>query len=67
MKITVNNEVLDTPSPEMNVRELLEWRNIPSAGTAVAVDNKLVPRDKWDSRYIKEDETITIISAAFGG
>lgn len=67
MRITINNEFLETPEHDMNIRDLLEWRNVPDSGTAVALNNKLVPRTKWDSTYLREDDVVTLISAAFGG
>ena len=67
MKITFNGEVMDTPSPEMTVMELLEWRGGKLQGTAVAVNDKIVPRSKWQDTKIKEDDRIVMISAAFGG
>lgn len=67
MIIKLNNEPLNVPSDHMNVCELLEWRNIPNAGTAVAINNRLVPRGQWSSRYLCADDEIVVISAAFGG
>lgn len=67
MRITVNNEFVETPEQDMNIRELLEWRNTPDSGTAVALNNKLVPRTKWDNTYINEGDSLILISAAFGG
>lgn len=67
MIIKLNNEPLSVPSDYMNIAELLEWRNIPGAGTAVALNNRLVPRNRWDSQYLNNDDDIVIISAAFGG
>ena len=67
MKITINNELLDAPTADMTVREILAWRDIPDSGTAVAVNNRLVTRVQWDAVRIKEGDDITLISAAFGG
>lgn len=67
MRITINNEPADAPTDNMTVREILEWRNIPDSGTAVAVNNRLVTRLLWDATQVHEGDDITLISAAFGG
>lgn len=67
MTIRINNETVKTPAESMTVREVLEWRHVPDGGTAVALNDRLVPRAKWDSTYISMDDNLTIISAAFGG
>lgn len=67
MKITINNEAVETPREGMTVLEVLEWRGVSSSGTAVAVNNKLVTRLQWDSTLLAEGDDVTVISAAFGG
>ncbi len=67
MIITINEQVIETPSDHMTVRDILEWRNIPEAGTAVAVNGRLIPRSRWNSEELNEHDDITLISAAFGG
>lgn len=67
MKIKINNEQVVTPSDEMTVSELLIWRNIPEGGTAVAINGKLIPKSGRDIQYIKDQDDIVIISAAYGG
>lgn len=51
----------------MTVHDILEWRHIPEAGTAVAVNGRLIPRSRWNSEELDEHDNITLISAAFGG
>lgn len=67
MKITLNNEPLILPEESMTVNELMEWRHIPAGGTAVAINNRLIRTDRRDTTYLQEDDSVTIISAAFGG
>ena len=67
MHIRLNNEIIEIPRDDMNVRELLDWRNIPAQGTAVALNGVISNRTKWDNIYLKENDDVVIISAAFGG
>lgn len=67
MIVKINSEVFDTPSDTMTVRDIIEWRGIQDAGTAVAVNDRLIPRNRWDSEQVSENDNITVISAAFGG
>ena len=36
-------------------------------GIAVAVNNKVIPRSKWDSHILNSNDSITIIKATQGG
>lgn len=45
----------------------MEADKVPSAGTAVAVNGKLVPRAQWVDRLLTGDESVLIITAAYGG
>ena len=66
MKIYINQkeiEVLDS----ISVKELLDMQQISIEGTAIAIDNKLVPKNEWNDRILTEGNKITIIRATFGG
>lgn len=67
MNIQINNEAICLPDGAHTISSLLEFRNIPENGTAVALNGKLVPRNKWQATYLQEGDVLTIISAAFGG
>lgn len=67
MHVTINDKPVQLPDEEITVAELLSRRNHQAAGTAVAINNRLIPRDKHKTHYVKEGDIITIISAAFGG
>lgn len=66
MQITVNNKPRQLDSA-LTVEELLEADKVPGAGTAVAVNGKLVPRVQWADRLLTGDESVLIITAAYGG
>ncbi len=67
MKIKVNNEIVELSGPMVTVNELLALREVSPNGTAVAVNDRLVPRGKWDTFKIEENDDVTLVSAAFGG
>lgn len=67
MKIKINNDIFETAGPVITVSELLSIRGFSPTGTAVAVNDRLIARDRWDIFKIEEDDDVTIISAAFGG
>ena len=66
MEVRLNNKSLMLPHT-MSVAELMDMQNIPSAGTAVAVNGKIVRREDHDSRLLNEGDDSIVISAAYGG
>lgn len=66
MEVRLNNKPLALPHP-MSVAELIEMQNIPGAGTAVAVNGKIVRREDREMRMLNEGDDIIVISAAYGG
>ena len=67
MTITINDNPVKLPNDFMTVADLVKWKEIPSQGTAIAVNNKLIKQDKWSITNLKDQDQITVISAAFGG
>ncbi len=67
MKITLNNRIIELPQYGMNIVELLKSQQIPTQATAIAVNQKIVRRDNWEITHLKENDSVTVISAAFGG
>ncbi len=66
MKIHINQNECEVPEGT-TVKELLERQQIAPEGTAVAVDNKLVPKSEWGNRTLCDGENVTVIRATFGG
>ena len=54
-------------APETSLAELLERQRIPADGTAVAVNNRVVPRAEWPTTHLEEEAKVTIIRAVCGG
>lgn len=66
MEIRVNSRLRKLDCG-MSVAELLRADGVPSAGTAVAVNGKIVRRTEWEARLVCEGDDIIIIQAAYGG
>lgn len=67
MNVYINNTLTPLPAQVMTVEDLLNWKQIPLQGTAVAVNDKLVIKRNWQSTNLSDQDRLTIISAAFGG
>ena len=66
MKIYINQKEIEVQD-NISVKELLEMQQIAIEGTAIAIDNKLVPKNEWNDRILTDGNKITIIRATFGG
>jgi sulfur carrier protein len=66
MKIYINQKEIEVQD-NISVKELLDMQQIAIEGTAIAIDNKLVPKNEWNDRILTEGNKITIIRATFGG
>ena len=66
MKIYINQKEIEVQD-NISVKELLDMQQIAIEGTAIAIDNKLVPKNEWNDRTLTDGNKITIIRATFGG
>ena len=66
MKIYINQKEIEVQD-NISVKELLDMQQIAIEGTAIAIDNKLVPKNEWNDRILTDGNKITIIRATFGG
>ncbi len=66
MKIYINQKEIEVQD-NISVKELLDMQQIAIEGTAIAIDNKLVPQNEWNDRILTDGNKITIIRATFGG
>ena len=66
MKISVNNK--ETELLQGNtVADLAAQLELPAQGVAIAVNNKMIPRTKWNEQCLSEGDNLVIIKAACGG
>lgn len=66
MQIFINNAPVEV-NPKYNLVEILAQQNIPAQGTAVAINNKVVPKALWSDTFVSEGCRLTVINAVCGG
>jgi len=66
MKVTVNNDLMEV-GEEMTVEKLIESFGFQQYQLAVAINNKVVPKTKWQQTLLHENDNIIIIKAVSGG
>jgi thiamine biosynthesis protein ThiS len=66
MKVTINGEGR-TMDEGGTISQLLERLGVSPAGTAVAVNGTIVPRDDHDARTIAEGDAVEILRPIGGG
>ncbi len=66
MRIIVNEEHRDVASSFL-ISDLAIEMNLPKTGSAIALNNAVVPRILWDQTELNENDQILVILAAQGG
>lgn len=69
MKIKLNSSIIEI-SDNTTLKKLLQTElNITpeKKGVAVALNETIIPREKWETTYLSENDEILIIIAAQGG
>ncbi len=66
MVIKVNSKEIDINN-QSRISDLVESMQLPAAGVAVAVNNKLVTKADWGTFILSENDNVVIIKAACGG
>ena len=67
MTVLINDNPVNLPNDYMTIADLVKWKEIPSQGTAIAINNKLIKQENWKITNLKDQDRITIISASYGG
>lgn len=67
MKLTVNNEVREFEEEKLHVAALVEKLVAKNASAAVAVGGKLVKKELWAVTRLSDGDSVTLITAAYGG
>lgn len=65
MKLKVNDQEVETGA--INLLELSQEFELPSAGVAVAVNQRMIPRTEWKVFTLNDGDNILIIKAVCGG
>ena len=66
MEIVVNGKA-ETLDVELSALELLEKLNIAKTGTAIAINNQIIPRDSHANAKISDGDRVEIIRPIGGG
>ena len=67
MTITINNQPVELTGEYITIAQLMTERGVKSGGTAIALNNRIVRHENWETTKLNEGDSITLISAAFGG
>lgn len=67
MTIIFNDRNILINSDRKSVLELLTEEKTPLTGSAVALNGRLLTKDKWKVTMLQDGDSLTVISAAFGG
>lgn len=67
MNIILNSQLTPLPSNIITLKDLMDWKKIPSDATAIAINGKIAKLHEADSIKLHQDDNLMIITAAFGG
>lgn len=67
MKLSVNQKEFTAAVDMLTVAGLLQLKQLPAVGVAVAVNNKVVRKAEWDTFALNDGDSVTVITAVCGG
>lgn len=67
MKVEINRQSVEVDAETRTLSQLLKKENLDQPGRAVAVNNRLAPRENWKSIVLEDGMKITVIQAVCGG
>lgn len=67
MKVEINRQSMEVDAETRTLSQLLKKENLDQPGRAVAVNNRLAPREDWESIVLDDGMKITVIQAVCGG
>lgn len=67
MKVEINRQCVEVDAETASLAQLLKKENLDQQGRAVAVNNRLAPRDSWESMMLEDGMKVTVIQAVCGG
>ncbi|MDC9615119.1 sulfur carrier protein ThiS [Xenorhabdus khoisanae] len=66
MNIIVNDQVMTLSTP-MTVQQLLEHIQRTQSGTALAINQTVIPRSEWHTHQVNDGDNILLFQAIAGG
>ncbi|WP_336194512.1 sulfur carrier protein ThiS [Providencia stuartii] len=66
MRLIINDQPMEFSAP-LTVTQLLAALQQTTAGTALAINQVIIPRHKWDSHTVNDQDNILLFQAIAGG
>ena len=66
MQLTINGEIREIKESK-NLADLVKELDIKAPNFAMALNQQVIPRSKYDSTTIKENDKVEIVHAVGGG
>ena len=66
MQLEINGKKVELPATA-TLQTVSDELKLSPAGTAIAVNNKMIPRTQWAATSLVEQDKIVVIKAACGG
>lgn len=66
IRIVFNNKSTELES-DTSLQEFIDKNGMIPTNIAIAVNNSVVPKEKWENTIINDGDTLLIIKAYYGG
>lgn len=66
IRIVFNNKPIELES-DTSLQEFIDKNGMIPTNIAIAVNNSVVPKEKWENTIINDGDTLLIIKAYYGG
>jgi sulfur carrier protein len=66
IRIVFNNKPTELES-DTSLQEFIDKNGMIPTNIAIAVNNSVVPKEKWENTIINDGDTLLIIKAYYGG
>jgi len=66
MTVYLNEKPVET-ARNITLSDFLANQKVPSQGVAVAVNQKVIPRDQWASTQLADQQSVLLIHIVSGG
>lgn len=66
MRLIINDQPMEFTEP-LTVTQLFASLDRKTAGTALAINQVIIPRHKWDSHFVNDQDNILLFQAIAGG
>ncbi|WP_445373825.1 sulfur carrier protein ThiS [Photorhabdus tasmaniensis] len=66
MKITINDQLMELAAP-LALQQLLEQLERTQPGTALAINQTIIPRSNWNTHQVNDGDNILLFQVIAGG